>query len=64
MSSIITEYNDFKRDITDVVNKHLNKLPAVFISDFLDKLNKEIRVVADNQLKACVEKESEKDDSE
>ena len=64
MANIVTEYEDFKRETAEVVNKHLNSLPAVFICDFLDKMNKELRLVAEQQLKTMTEKESEENDSE
>lgn len=61
MSNILTEYEDFKREMAEVVNKHINSLPAVFIADFLEKMNRELRSVAEEQLKQTVAKESEKE---
>lgn len=59
MSSIITEYDDFKRGIADVVNKHIDSLPAIFIAEFLYKVMGDVNVLAQRQLKEAADKESE-----
>ena len=64
MSNLLTEYEDFKKEVAEAVNNHINSLPAIFIADFLDKMNNDIRAVAKEQLQNVKEKESEKDDSE
>lgn len=59
MSSIITEYDDFKREIADVVNKHIDSLPAIFIAEYLYKVTGDVNVLAQRQLKEAADKESE-----
>ena len=57
--SIITEYDDFKRGIADVVNKHIDSLPAIFIAEYLYKVTGDVNVLAQRQLKEAADNESE-----
>jgi hypothetical protein len=59
MGSIITEYEDFKKEMAEVLNKHINTLPAIFIVEYLDKLEGQFNVLAQRQLKEAADKESE-----
>lgn len=59
MSSIITEYDDFKREIAGVVNKHIDSLPAIFIAEYLYKVTGDVNALAHRQLKEAADKESE-----
>ena len=61
--SIIILYDDFRREITDTTNQYINKLPAVFISEYFEKLSREFRGLAQQQLMAEVNKESEVKDN-
>lgn len=59
MSSIIIEYEDFKKEIAEVLNKHIQSLPAIFITEYLNKLEVQFNVLAQRQLKEAADKESE-----
>ena len=59
MSSIITEYDDFKREIAAVVNKHIDSLPAIFIAEYLYKVTGDVNILAQKQLKNAADRESE-----
>lgn len=59
MGSIITEYEDFKKEMAGVLNKHIQTLPAVFISEYLEKLTGQFNALAVRQLKEAADKESE-----
>jgi hypothetical protein len=59
MGSIITEYEDFKKEMAGVLNKHIQTLPAVFISEYLEKLTGQFNALAIRQLKEAADKESE-----
>ena len=61
--SIIVLYNDFRKEITDSTNQYINKLPAIFISEYFEKLSREFRGLAQQQLMAEVSKESEVKDN-
>ena len=64
MSNIITEYEDFKKEMAGVLNKHIQTLPAVFISEYLEKLTGQFNALAVRQLKEAADKESEVNDNE
>lgn len=64
MGSIITEYEDFKKEMAGVLNKHIQTLPAVFISEYLEKLTGQFNALAVRQLKEAADKESEVNDNE
>ena len=64
MSSIITEYDDFKHEIAEVVNKHIDSLPAIFIAEYLYKVTGDVNILAQKQLKNAADRESEVNDNE
>lgn len=59
MKPLLIEYEDFKKEIAEVLNKHIQSLPAIFISEYLDKLEGQFNVLAQRQLKEAADKESE-----
>lgn len=61
--SIIILYDDFRKEIVDTTNQFIDKLPAVFISEYFEKLSREFRGLAQQQLMAEVNKESEVKDN-
>lgn len=61
--SIIILYDDFRKEIADTTNQYIDKLPAVFISEYFEKLSREFRGLAQQQLMAEVSKESEVKDN-
>lgn len=61
--SIIILYDDFRKEIADTTNQYIDKLPAVFISEYFEKLSREFRGLAQQQLMAEVNKESEVKDN-
>ena len=61
--SIIVLYEDFRKEIADSTNQFIDKLPAVFISEYFEKLSREFRGLAQQQLMAEVSKESEVKDN-
>ena len=61
--SIIILYDDFRKEIADSTNQYIDKLPAVFISEYFEKLSREFRGLAQQQLMAEVSKESEVKDN-
>lgn len=61
--SIIILYDDFRKEIADTTNQFIDKLPAVFISEYFEKLSREFRGLAQQQLMAEVNKESEVKDN-
>ena len=61
--SIIILYDDFRKEIADSTNQYIDKLPAIFICEYFDKLSREFRGLAQQQLMAEVSKESEVKDN-
>lgn len=61
--SIIILYDDFRKEIADTTNQYIDKLPAIFISEYFEKLSREFRGLAQQQLMAEVNKESEVKDN-
>ena len=59
--SIIVLYNDFRKEIADSTNQYIDKLPAIFISEYFEKLSREFRGLAQQQLLAEMNKEDKKD---
>lgn len=57
--SIIVLYEDFRASIAKTANDYIDKLPAVFMAEFFDKLASEFRGLAQQQLQAEVTKQSE-----
>lgn len=57
MSNILVDYNNFKKDIADVLNKYINKVPAIFITEHLSKLEKQFNTLAEEQLKQQMKSE-------
>lgn len=59
--SIIVLYNDFRKEIADSTNQYIDKLPAIFISEYFEKLSREFRGLAQQQLLAEMNKEDKED---
>lgn len=59
--SIIVLYDDFRKEIADTTNQYIDKLPAIFISEYFEKLSREFRGLAQQQLLAEMNKEDKKD---
>lgn len=59
--SIIVLYEDFRKEIVDTTNQFIDKLPAIFISEYFEKLSREFRGLAQQQLLAEMNKEDKKD---
>ena len=59
--SIIVLYEDFRKEIADSTNQFIDKLPAIFISEYFEKLSREFRGLAQQQLLAEMNKEDKKD---
>lgn len=59
MKPLLIEYEDFKKEIAEVLNNHIQTLPAIFISEYLSKLEGQFNVLAQRQLKEAADKESE-----
>lgn len=59
--SIIVLYNDFRKEIADTTNQYIDKLPAIFISEYFEKLSREFRGLAQQQLMAEMNKEDKED---
>lgn len=57
--SIIILYEDFKAGVVGTTNEYIDKLPAIFMAEFFDKLASEFRGLAQQQLVAETTKESE-----
>ena len=57
--SIIVLYEDFRTSIANTANDYIDKLPAVFMAEFFDKLASEFRGLAQQQLQAEVTRQSE-----
>lgn len=57
--SIIITYEDFRKEIVDTTNQYIDKLPAIFICEYFDKLSREFRGLAQQQLMAEMNTESE-----
>ena len=57
--SIIITYEDFRKEIADTANQYIDKLPAIFISEYFEKLSREFRGLAQQQLMAEMNAESE-----
>lgn len=57
--SIIITYEDFRKEIVDTANQYIDQLPAIFICEFFDKLSREFRGLAQQQLMAEMNTESE-----
>jgi ubiquinone biosynthesis protein UbiJ len=47
---LVIEINNMKTDIAEAVNKYINSLPAEIISDMLDKISTELKLIAQQQL--------------
>lgn len=56
---IILTYEDFKTKVADITNQYLEELPAIFIADFYDKMASTVREIANQQLLAAKQQESE-----
>mgnify|MGYP006874880289 CR=1 FL=1 len=57
--SIIVLYEDFKTSVANSANEYINKLPAIFMAEFFDKLASEFRGLAQKQLQEEVTRQSE-----
>ena len=57
--SIIVLYEDFKTSVANSANEYINKLPAIFMAEFFDKLASEFRGLAQKQLQEEVTRLSE-----
>ena len=57
--SIIVLYEDFKTSVADSANDYINRLPAIFMAEYFDKLASEFRGLAHQQLQAEVKRQSE-----
>ena len=56
--NLLVEYESFKKDIADDINKYIDVVPAIFISEFLDKLVIQFNEIAKVQMSESI-KESE-----
>ena len=56
--NLLFEYESFKKDIADDINKYIDVVPAIFISEFLDKLVIQFNEIAKVQMSESI-KESE-----
>lgn len=59
-TSIIIDYEEFKKETADIANKYINKIPAVFIAEFYEKMATNFKLLAQQQLM----KETKKSESE
>lgn len=59
MRNLIIEYEDFRNEMAEVLNKHIQTLPAVFISEYLEKLTVNFKSLSQKQLSEAITKESE-----
>lgn len=59
MKPLLIEYEDFKKEIAEVLNNHIQTLPAIFIAEYLGKLEGQFNALAHRQLMEVVDKESE-----
>lgn len=57
--SIIVLYEDFKTSVANSANEYINRLPAIFMAEFFDKLASEFRGLAQKQLQEEVTRQSE-----
>lgn len=57
--SIIVLYEDFKTSVANSANEYINRLPAIFMAEFFDKLASEFRGLAHQQLQEEVTRQSE-----
>lgn len=57
--SIIVLYEDFKTSVANSANEYINRLPAIFMAEFFDKLASEFRGLAQKQLQDEVTRQSE-----
>lgn len=63
-TSIITDYEKFKKETADIANKYIDKIPAVFIAEFYEKLTTNFKLLAQQQLMEEIKKsESEVQDN-
>ena len=48
-TSIIIDYEEFKKETADIANEYINKLPAVFMAEFYEKLAINFKLLAQQQ---------------
>lgn len=47
---LVIAISEMKTDVAEAVNKHINVIPAEIISDMLDKISSELKLLAQQQL--------------
>ena len=48
--SLIVTYEEFKKVTADVANSYIDKLPAVFMAEFYEKITTQFKLLAQQQL--------------
>ena len=61
--NLLVEYESFKKDIADDINKYIDVVPAIFISEFLDKLVIQFNEIAKVQRSESIKESEEKKDA-
>jgi hypothetical protein len=61
--NLLVEYESFKKDIADDINKYIDVVPAIFISEFLDKLVIQFNEIAKVQMSESIKESEEKKDA-
>jgi len=61
--NLLVEYESFKKDIADDINKYIDVVPAIFISEFLDKLVIQFNEIAKIQMSESIKESEEKKDA-
>lgn len=57
--TIVDVYKDFKIDMANTINKYINELPAVFITDYLNLMVSQFSALEQTQLVENTKEESE-----
>lgn len=61
--TIVDVYKDFKVDMANTINKYINELPAVFITDYLNLMVSQFSALEQTQLVEITKEESEVKDN-
>lgn len=57
---MLKEFDNFKKDITEVMNKYVNEIPAIFLAQHLEKIVMQLNEVAKEQLETELIESQEK----
>ena len=57
--TIVDVYKEFKADMANTINKYINELPAVFITDYLNLTASQFSALEQTQLVEVTKEESE-----